>query len=328
MYMQESFNTPLRWQSFFFLLNVKLKDLRYAGLPMLAMFIAGSICTVIGVLAGYFITQPQHHDIQQSYAVAGMYTGTYTGGSVNLNAVALQYGVNKEGTLFAAINAVDNIVGTTWIMITLVLPSFLQKFFPREKKLSGLSSDISGQEAVNKISFGKEEVTVPGISILLALGFGSLFLSNLLSQYIPQIPSILTLTTLALILAQIPFIQKINGARVMGYFLVLVFLAVIGAFCDFKALSQSGDVAGLLLLWVSILIIIHGVLIFFIGGLFKQDWDLISIASNANVGGTATAAVCAASLGRKDLELPGLLAASVGNAAGTYLGIMVAELLK
>jgi uncharacterized membrane protein len=54
----------------------------------------------------------------------------------------------------------------------------------------------------------------------------------------------------------------------------------------------------------------------------------VSIASNANIGGTATAAVCANSLGRHDLQLPGILAGAVGNAIGTYAGIFVAELLK
>ena len=67
---------------------------------------------------------------------------------------------------------------------------------------------------------------------------------------------------------------------------------------------------------------------FFVGGNLKQDWDIVSIASNANIGGATSAPVCAASLGRPDLQLPGLLAGTVGNAIGTYLGILVAELLK
>jgi uncharacterized membrane protein len=72
----------------------------------------------------------------------------------------------------------------------------------------------------------------------------------------------------------------------------------------------------------------HGIIIFVVGGLLKQDWDIIAIASNANIGGATSAPVCAASLGRPDLQLPGLLAGTIGNAIGTYLGILVAELLK
>ena len=121
---------------FFLLLQVKLKDLKLAGLPMMTMFLIGSAATIAGVVIGYFLLSPQHHDIKFSYAVAGMYTGTYIGGSANLNAVALEYGVNKEGTLFAAINAADNIISTVWMMLTLILPSIFQRYIPRKRKIA------------------------------------------------------------------------------------------------------------------------------------------------------------------------------------------------
>jgi uncharacterized membrane protein len=309
---------------FYLLLDVKLKYLRYAGLPMLIMFLAGSLFSMVGVVIGYYIIVPQHH-MHDAFAVAGMYTGTYIGGSANLNAVGLQYGVNKDGTLYAAVNAVDNIISTLWIMVTIVLPPLLYKIFPRNRSVVAQHTDNA---AIDELVSEKESVTVKGISLLLAIGFGTLFLSNLLNEYIPQIPSILTLTTLALILAQLPAIQKLKGGKVMGYFLILLFLAVIGAYCDIQALAESGQLAMLLLSWVTIIVLIHGILLFSIGGLFKQDWDIISIASNANIGGTATSAVLATSLGRPDLRLPAILAGSLGNAIGTYAGVLIAEFLK
>lgn len=114
----------------------------------------------------------------------------------------------------------------------------------------------------------------------------------------------------------------------MGLLMMMLFLAVIGAYCDINALLQNGEMATTLLIWDFMLITIHGIVIFTIGGLLKQDWDIVSIASNANVGGATTAPVCAASLGRTELQLPGILAGSVGNAVGTYIGFMLAEFLK
>ena len=313
---------------FFLLLDVKLKNLRYAGLPMLATFLLGSACTMAGAIISYYIIAPQTHHVNYANAVAGMYTGTYIGGSANLNAIALQYGVTKDGNLFAAINAVDNIITTLWIIATLVLPSVLQKIFPREKNIPAQQANKSNEELLQQIISKKEEITVQGISVLLFLGVGTLLVSTLTAFYFPKIPSILVLTTIALVLAQIPSIQKLRGGKTLGFFLVLLFLAVVGAYCDLQALSQSGEIAGTLLIWVTLLVLIHGILLFTIAGVFKQDWDIVSIASNANIGGTATAAVCANSLGRPDLQLPGILAGAVGNAIGTYAGILVAELLK
>ena len=313
---------------FFLLLDVKLKNLRYAGIPMLATFLLGAACSVIGALISYHIISPQTHYINHANAVAGMYTGTYIGGSANLQAVAVQYGVTKDGTLFAAINAVDNIITTLWIMATLILPSVLQKFFPRKKKISSQVANVSNEELIQQVISKKESVDVQGISILLFLGLATLFVSVFISFYFPKIPSILILTTIALVLAQIPAVQKVKGGRVLGYFLILLFLAVIGAYCDIHALRQSGEIAITLLVWVGILVSIHAILLFTIAGLFKQDWDIVSVASNANIGGTATAAVCANSLGRQDLQLPGILAGAIGNAIGTYAGIFIAEFLK
>jgi uncharacterized membrane protein len=309
-------------------LQVKLKDLKLAGLPMIMMFLIGSACTIAGVVIGYMILAPQQHQVNHAYAVAGMYTGTYIGGSANLNAIALEYGVNKDGTLFAAINAADNIITTIWMMLTLILPSIFQRYFPRKRKLAPQFEKLSDEELRSKLLQPANNIHLSDIAILLTLGFGTMFISDQAASYIKGLPSILVLTTLALIFAQLPFVQKLQGSRIIGFLLIMLFLAVVGAYCDFKALIDSGAVAGILLLWVTLIVFIHGILIFSIGGVFKQDWDIVSIASNANIGGATSAPVCANSIGRPDLQLPGLLAGSVGNAIGTYLGILVAEWLK
>lgn len=313
---------------FFLLLEVKLTDLKLAGLPMLLTFLLGSAATVIAVLLSYKLFSPQDHHIPKAFAVAGMFTGTYIGGSANLNAVALEYGMNKNGTLFAAINAVDNIVTTVWILMTIFLPIVLRKYFPRKRNIPTEIGKLTDDEIKSMLDNSSAKINIIDVSVLFTLGFATLFLSKLLSSYIPQIPSIITLTTIALLLAQFPLIQKLKGSKVIGLILIMLFLAVIGAFCDIEALVKSGDVALTLLSWDFTLIVLHGLILFGVGGfIFKVDWDIIGVASNANIGGAASAPVCAATLGRKDLQLPGLLAGSIGNAIGTYLGILVAQIL-
>ncbi|MEO7659322.1 MAG: DUF819 family protein [Pyrinomonadaceae bacterium] len=312
---------------FFLLLEVKLKDLKFAGVPMIAMFLIGAAATAIAAIVGYKLLSPQNY-IASANAVAGMYTGTYTGGSANLNAVALAYGVNKDGVLYAAINAVDNILTTIWIILTLALPKLLNRYFPRKKSIPPHLEGLSDEEIRNRTASIESGFSLTDIAVLLALGLGSIFVSTLVAEALSGLPSIVILTTLALIFAQIPFVQRLRGGRTLGYLLIMLFLAVIGAYCDIAALMSAGDVAGMLLIWVTIIVFGHGAIIFVIGGLLKQDWDIIAVASNANVGGATSAPVCAASLGRPDLQLPGLLAGTIGTAVGTYLGIAVAEILR
>jgi uncharacterized membrane protein len=313
---------------FFLLLEVRLKDLRFAGLPMILMFLVGSLATVSAVLIGYWVFGPQDHLPNHASAVAGMYTGTYIGGSANLNAIALHYEVNKDGTLFAAVNAVDNLVGTPWMLATILLPPILRKIIPRKKNLPPDMKNLGDEELRAMTAKLHANMSIADIGVLLALGFGSLFVASELNRLFPAVPAILVITTLALIFAQVPYVQQRKGAKLLGMALIMIFLAVVGAFCDLRAVQAIGPTAGILVLWVLSIILVHGLIIFTVGGLFKQDWDLVAIASNANIGGSTSAPVCAAALGRPDLQLPGLLAGSLGNAIGTYIGFMVAEFLK
>jgi uncharacterized membrane protein len=307
---------------FFLLLDVKLRDLRQAGLPMLRLFLLGAASTMIGVLVSYYLIAPQAHGVEKAFAVAGMFTGTYIGGSVNLNAIALHFGVAKSGTLFAASNAADNVITTVWIIATLILPRVLQGRWPRELPITA-SDEIGAIELESP-----EKTNVLDFSILLALGLGSLLLSELLSRWIPGLPEILTLTTIALLLAQLPVVQRLGGTKVLAYFTVLLFLAVIGAYCDLGALLANGSVAGILLAWVTAIVLLHALILFGIGALLKQDWAMIALASNANIGGATSAGVLAIAIGRGDLRLPGILVGSLGNAIGTYAGFVIAKLLQ
>ena len=303
---------------FIALLEVDLKSVKKAGLPLLLMFLLGSLATVIGVIVSWFLVNPAVQIGDLAPAVAGVFTGTYIGGSINFNAIALHYEVNQSGNLYAAATVVDNLIGTPWIIATLILPKYLQKLFPRKK----LASAYSGEK-----SQGIEYVSISSLASLLALGLLGITVSKVLVGWFPQVPEIIFLTTLALILAQFPSVQQLYGKHTIGFFMILIFLAVIGTLCDFGALAQTGELAGTLMLFVGLLVLIHGLVIFGVGAMLKMDWDVIAVASQANVGGNTTAIAAAESLNRPDLLIPGVLVGSLGNALGTYVGFVVAGLL-
>ncbi|WP_241265024.1 DUF819 family protein [Algoriphagus aestuariicola] len=303
---------------FIALLGVDLKSLKKAGLPLLLMFLLGSVATVVGVLVSWYVVNPAAEIGSLASAVAGMYTGTYIGGSINFNAIALHYQVSEAGNLFAAATVVDNLIGTPWIIATLILPKYLQRVFPRKK----LNSSSDGEKLATI-----EYISIGSLASLLALGLLGMTLSKVLAFHFPQVPEIIFLTTLALILAQFSGVQQLYGKQTVGFFLILLFLAVIGTLCDLGALQGVGSLAGTLALFVGLLVLVHGLVIFGVGALLKMDWDVIAVASQANVGGNTTALASAESLNRPDLLIPGVLVGSLGNALGTYIGFAVAEIL-
>lgn len=304
---------------FIALLEVDLKSLKNAGGPILLMFIIGGVGTMLGVLVSWFVVQPAQEIGPFANALAGMFTGTYIGGSINFNAVALHYQVNSQPDLYAASTVVDNLIGTPWIIICLILPKYLQSLFPRKKLIGS-----SGEKNQIKTS---ESITIPGLAAILGMAFLAMAFSKWMVALFPSVPEIITLTTLALILAQFPLIRKLQGTQTIGFFIILIFLATIGTLCDFNTLAGLGSLATTLILFVSLLMLIHGLFIFGVGALLKIDWDVIAVASQANVGGNTTAIAAAESLNRPDLLIPGVLVGSLGNALGTYAGFFIAGIL-
>jgi len=156
----------------------------------------------------------------------------------------------------------------------------------------------------------------------------TLVLAAILANLGVTLPAILVLTTLALVAAQVPAVQRLGGASTLGIYVAYLFLAVIGASCDFKALMEMGHIGGMLLLFVALAVLIHGVIQFGAGRLLRLSSDTLAIASSANVGGAVTIMPIARGLGRMDLLVPGIVVGMLGNAIGTYAGFAMAWFLQ
>ncbi len=309
---------------FYLLLAVNLRNILAAGLPMLMVFLLGSVGTVLGVLTGMWVIGGAEVFGDSFAPLAGMFTGTYTGGSINFNAVALEYGVVKDGTLYAGSVAVDNIITTIWMLATIALPRILHRFFGSTTIEQSTAGDLT---ETDNSAIDRETVDPRDLGLMIALGAGALWISNILTGWFASaginVPSILIITTIALILAQIPAVSRLSGAKVLGMYSVYLFLAVIGAYCEVAALGEIGKIGTALLGFALILVIVHALVTYGIGGLFFRDWEMISIASQANIGGSTTALALAKSLERNEMLLPAILVGSLGNGIGTYLGFLM-----
>ncbi|MEQ9169359.1 MAG: DUF819 family protein [Fulvivirga sp.] len=303
---------------FYLLLQVNLTSLKKAGAPMIILFLIGSFATTIGILLSWYIVNPQSILGNDAATIAGMLTGTYTGGSVNFNAVALEYNFQEKGILYAGTIAVDNVVTTIWIVITLAIPTLLRNFWVDKKvKVREHKSSLIDNDQLDMRSF----------MWLAFLGVVVYYVSELIAELFPSIPSILILSTIGILLAQTKFIKGLNGSHTLGLYLVYIFLAVIGSNCEISSVIQLQQVGITLLIFTSVAVLLHGLLTLLIGGLVYRDWEMIAIASQANVGGGTTAMALAETFNRKELILPAILVGTLGNAIGTYLGFLVIGIL-
>lgn len=313
---------------FLILLEANLKALRKAGGPMLIAFGLGAVGTVAGVLVAGLLT-PARAMLGETFApLSGMFAGTYIGGSANFNAIALHYGVLREGDVYATAVVVDNIATGVWILITVAMPLLLYRtgLFGKPGERTAVAAEADPDAVVVQPLTGSLAIALP-----LALALAGVVVSNLLAGWLKNlgfpVPSILILTTLALAAAQIPVVARITMARPLGLYGVYVFLIVVGASVDIAALIASGPLGLMLMAFVSILMVVHGIVLVTAAQLLRIEPEIVAIASNANIGGATSAVSLAEAFGREDLVLPGLIAGTIGTAIGTYVGFAVVALL-
>jgi len=304
---------------FLLLLNVRLDSLRKVGVPMLLLFLLAAAATVIGVLVAGWVTDSASWMGQWYGPLSGMFAATYIGGGANFNALAWHFEVLQSGNLYVAATVADNIVSVIWISLLLLLPQWLGRWLPASnpelKQASEQAFAVSTEAALS----------LHDLVMLLALGIGAHVLSQLLAQWLAvrtgiSVPAILLLTTLALLLAQLPVVQNLRGGQRLGMYGAYLFLAGLGTLCEVSALRETGWLGARLLLFVVMVVGIHGLLLTLAGRLLRQSAEVIAVVSATTVGGSTVVLPLVERFRRPDLLLPGIVLGSMGNALGTYVG--------
>ena len=318
---------------FWLLLGVRLREVLTAGRTILVAFGVGAVGTTLGAWIGIEIAARMVEFGDARGPLAGMFAGTYIGGSVNFNAVAIEYDVVRRGGLYAGSVAVDNIITAVWMVACLTAPRLLGA-----KKASSVAAadptSLSAPSDPDAVLDSDEALVTPfDLAMTLGVGVLSVWVSEqvhagLEARSLWAPPTMLILTVLALGLAQVPVVARLRSPGVLGMFAVYLFLTVIGAHCDLAALREIGTLAAAIAALACCTVTVHGAFAFGVGRLFGLDAVTRAVASQANIGGGTTALALARSLGRPDLVLPAILLGALGNAVGNFAGFTLAELLR
>lgn len=292
---------------------------REAGATLIA-FIVGSAAVVAGVIVAITLIDLG----SDSPALAGIFTGTYIGGSLNFAAVAEATRFDNDSVLTAAV-AADNVITNLHLLVIIFLPgvaAFARLFPSRHAAGRAEAGEASGDVHVLK------QLDVAGLLAALALAFGLAAVGISVTDWLGR-PEYAILLTTALALLVSTFGQRIvrhlSGYNEAGNALMFIFLAAIGASADIWLLIE---IAPVLFLFALIIVTVHLVLLFSVGRLLRLDIAELCIASAVCVGGPASAPAIASAKGWHDLVIPGVLAGSFGYASGSFIGMTVFELLS
>ena len=305
------------------LLSVDLGSVLKAGSGMLAAFGIGALGTAVGAITGGLLLSGVVGP--ETWKLAGQFTGTYTGGGANFAALGRAFETSAD--LFSAATAADVIVTAVWMVACLAVPVLLG----RSKQGQGEEAPVAGESPAEgqltlerTLQSSVKPVSLSDTAALVAIAMGAVWGADQLAGLLP-IHEVLWLTTIVLILAQVPAVKALSGSALFGNYLLLLFLASNGARSVIANLVAVGPPV---FYYAIITVALHGVVIFGIGRLARLDYATLAVASQANVGGAASAIALAGARGYTNQLVPGVAVGLLGYAVGNYLGFVVAAMMR
>lgn len=308
-----------------FSLNVR-SWFKVAGKTFLSLLL-GLISVIIPILIGFFIFKDS---IDESWKVAGMMTGVYSGGTPNLASISKALDVNN--LTYILTHTYDLVIGAVFLVFVMSIGQrVLLRFLPAYKPSN--DSNMENAETIETFNrkpfldvFQKKyflpNLAALGVAFLIIAISGGL--GELFSKEHQMLVVIMSITTFSILASLFRKVHQIKKTYDYGIYFILVFSLVVASMADLRSLSFSHIH---LFYWVFLVyagsLIIHVAL----AAIFKIDADNVIIVSTALTCSPPFVPVVAGALKNKEIIISGLTVGIIGYAIGNYLGIAIAQLL-
>ena len=304
-----------------FLFKADLRHMLFETTRMTGAFLIASAGTVIGVVIavslldlGNLATAADLDPALREAGIAGLFTSTYIGGSVNYAALGEITGLSSDASFFSAATATDNLFSAVFLGVIAMLPGW--NWLARRFSLHDHGEEQSPQSDA-------EPITAMSLTLAAATAISFVAIGDFITS-LSGIPSLrYAVITVLVVTAATAFpglMRRLHGGFELGVGLAFVFFAAIAAGADLVAMVR---IAPLLIVLVVILLGVHLLVLLGVGRLFRLTLPELVTASNAAVLGATTAPALAAAKGWHDLVTPGVLVGVLGYALGTLIGTAV-----
>lgn len=306
--------------------------LKYARKGFLSVALA-LVSGIVMVTAGFFIWKNTFPD---TWKLAGMFEGIYTGGSPNF--AALKLILNVDANRFVILNTYDMIVGAFLVLFFITIaPKIFRAILPKFQEKDGITID---EELVKKETEGLDDysgmfkkgtfgplLSALGLSIVItAIGAGLSFLVP--PEYKPykNAVAVLSITTMGIIASLFRPVNKIRKTFQLGMFLILVFSLTVASMSDLRTMFGKGMLD--LILFISWCYFGSLFLHIILAKIFRVDADNFLITATAYIFSPPFVPLVANALKNKDVIITGIAGGVLGYILGNYFGTTLAYFLK
>ena len=312
------------------IMGTQLRELAAAGRPLLVAYLAACVGSLLG---GFIAGMTMAGWVgPETWKLAGAFSAAFAGGGMNFAAVG--QGLDTDPSTFAAAALADNLSTVPYLLLQVWLAGVLASMFLRRTKPArawartggdaAAAGDAADEEAMRR-RWTDSDMSITDLAILGALPLLALWLARILNGMLPLFPRELWLTTIALIVAQLPWMRKLRGAEVLSYFALHIFFIVLGAASELGRVVEAGAP---IFTFMIVIIAIHIVVAYGIGWLLRVDLPTVSIASQAAIGGPGSALAIGMAMKWHRLVAPAVIVGIFGYALGNYLGFICAALVR
>jgi len=267
----------------------------------------------------------------------GALAASWTGGSANM--VAVKAALEIPDPVFAPMFAVDAVMAYTWLGFLILLSGFQAAYARRVGVNARLQREIEDRvnewaQSPQRAASTRDLLMIIGLSLVLGYlcSLGGRGLHGWLKQSYPTLPGlgsisastvgVVLASTVGIILSFTPTrrLDEVGASRV-GYAMLYLLLPSFGAQANLRELAQLPWYMGV----GAVMLLVHGVFMALFTYWLRAPLVFGAVASQANVGGPASASVVASTY-QRELAPMGVLLGIVGGVVGTYAGLLTAAL--
>ena len=327
-------NNLLYAMIFVMLLRCDFRKLAKLGGRMIAIFLGCSLTLAIGFFVGYPLFMNMLGGGQKTWAAVSALYASWVGGSANM--AAMMDALPVDSGAYSCALALDTVCYSVWIALLLLAVRYAKKWNNAVKadtsKLDAVAAAANAEvEKEKKKATSGDWIFLIGLSLLVSalsqMVGGAMYdgLSSVeaidLSMFDAGTCTTLFVTIFGLICALSP-LGKLPAVEELSSIYLYAVVSLLASTASLTDLISAP-------MWVVygvFILIIHVVLMFVLSKLFHWDLCMVSTASLANIGGSASAPIVATAYDASFAGigvLMGVLGAAIGNFCGLGMGALL-----
>lgn len=328
-------NNLLYAMIFVMLLRCDIRKLAKLGGRMAAIFLGGALSILFGFIVAFVIFKGVLGGGETIWGAMAALCVSWIGGSANMAAMEAAFTIDPGA--YGCALAVDTVYYSVWIALLLIMVRYSKKWDNAVKadttKLQAVADAANAELAKEKKHASAADwIFLIGLSLIVSalsqqvgpiLGNGLASIG--LDMFDKGTMTTVFVTVLGLLcalspLGKLPAVEELSNVYLYA---VVSLLASTASLTDLVS-APLWIVAGLVVL------IIHIVIMFLLSKLFHWDCCMVSTASLANIGGSASAPIVASAHNSSYAGigvLMGVMGAALGNFCGLSCGYIMQMLI-